>query len=372
VSARESRSQFAAAREDAEERRRHEIETRPRAERPPDEGAVPPTTVREYLHGEAPAAMRGDESTRSADSYYGYPAVKRPHWKPYIPAYFFVGGLAAGAQLVGSVAELAGSGRDRDVARIARYVAAPLVGIGQLLLILDLGRPERALHMFRVAKTRSPMSLGAWVLLLFSAVSGLGMALQLASDVVVRRPTALVNAAFRGLSVAAVVPAVFVGSYTGTLLSATSVPLWAKARRLLAPMFLASALNTGSSLVALVLAVTSRPASSTTRALAATTATAIASELVLEAAIEANAGRTGASLVRGRDAALGRAGEAATLGALAFLALPLMSGRASSARWLSGAAGLALLGGIAMRFSVVSAGKHSADDPHAYWEVTRR
>ena len=41
------------------------------------------------------------------------------------------------------------------------------------LLTIDLGRPERALHMFRIIKLRSPMSLGSWALLIHGMSAGL-------------------------------------------------------------------------------------------------------------------------------------------------------------------------------------------------------
>ena len=53
---------------------------------------------------------------------------------------------------------------DERSARVARLVAVGAAGAGGPLLIIDLGRPERFLHMFRIFKTRSPMSMGAWCL----------------------------------------------------------------------------------------------------------------------------------------------------------------------------------------------------------------
>src|SRR5436305_2592485 len=97
------------------------------------------------------------------------------------------------------------------------------VGPGGPLLILDLGRPERFLHMFRIFKTRSPMSMGAWCLLAFSGSGGAAVA----ADLLGWGRTA------RAASVGAAALGTYLGSYTGVLLGATAVPAWVRSRRFL-------------------------------------------------------------------------------------------------------------------------------------------
>src|SRR5512133_3584578 len=94
--------------------------------------------------------------------YYGYPALKRPEWRWEIPAYFFLGGLAAGSYLIATLADLFGTQEDRPVSRVGRYLAFASVAVSPLLLVRDLGRPERFSHMLRILKTRSPMSMGTF------------------------------------------------------------------------------------------------------------------------------------------------------------------------------------------------------------------
>src|SRR5579859_4218528 len=89
--------------------------------------------------------------------YYGLPVLKRPHWKWEIALYFWAGGTAAGAYTVATIAELAG---DRTVARAGRWVALPLLIVSPMLLIKDLGRPEKFYNMLRIIKLVSPMSVG--------------------------------------------------------------------------------------------------------------------------------------------------------------------------------------------------------------------
>jgi hypothetical protein len=54
-----------------------------------------------------------------------------------------------------------------DVARTAMWVAAIASVLSPILLILDLGRPHLFLHMLRVFKPQSAMSMGAWILAAF-------------------------------------------------------------------------------------------------------------------------------------------------------------------------------------------------------------
>src|SRR3954452_19163804 len=96
--------------------------------------------------------------------------VLRPNvWTWEVPVYFWFGGIATGAAFAALACQTAG---DERSARVGRMVAMGAVGAGGPLLILDLGRPERFLHMFRIFKTRSPMSMGAWCLLAFMNAGG--------------------------------------------------------------------------------------------------------------------------------------------------------------------------------------------------------
>ena len=111
-----------------------------------------------------PAARRGEAP--GARSYYGRPIIKAPVWTPEIPVYFFVGGLAGASA---GLAYLVG----RRAAR-APGVGDALAGasVSPALLISDLGVPSRFLHMLRMFKVTSPMSVGSWVLGGFSLATG--------------------------------------------------------------------------------------------------------------------------------------------------------------------------------------------------------
>jgi len=92
-------------------------------------------------------------------SYYDYPVLKAPTWHWEIIWYFFFGGLAAGCYVIASIALLFGTREDRAVARAGYYLSLLSLVPCPLLLIKDLGRPERFLHMLRIFKVKSPMSM---------------------------------------------------------------------------------------------------------------------------------------------------------------------------------------------------------------------
>src|SRR5947209_79323 len=97
------------------------------------------------------------------------PYVADPHWHDLIIWYFFLGGIAAGSYALAALVELFGDEDDRRGVRAAYYLAFPLVCVCGMLLVIDLGRPERFWHMLLKSETLgpifkwwSPMSVGSW------------------------------------------------------------------------------------------------------------------------------------------------------------------------------------------------------------------
>jgi hypothetical protein len=136
------------------------------------------------------------------------------------------------------------------------------------LLILDLGRPKRFLNMLRVVKTRSPMSMGAWALTIFSSIGAGAVGADLIKRPRLARALGASNALVGG----------YLGSYTGVLLASTAVPVWARSRSFLGPIFVSTATATGASAVRLV--CVGAPESTRT-ALGHVQAAAMAAELLL-------------------------------------------------------------------------------------------
>ncbi|HEU0274596.1 MAG TPA: NrfD/PsrC family molybdoenzyme membrane anchor subunit [Candidatus Udaeobacter sp.] len=165
--------------------------------------------------------------------YYGQPVVKPPVWTWEIPLYFFFGGIAGMSAVIAFVALLFDQ---VDLSRAAMWLAA-ITGavLSPILLIMDLGRPHLFLHMLRVFKHRSPMSMGAWILTAFGmcAVPGL-IALELHSHQVFPGTLdRLLSFAAGILILAAATFGTLLATYTGVLIGATAIPAWFLHRTLL-------------------------------------------------------------------------------------------------------------------------------------------
>ncbi|MFN3337047.1 MAG: NrfD/PsrC family molybdoenzyme membrane anchor subunit, partial [Thermomicrobium sp.] len=126
------------------------------------------TEIRRWQHRRAPGEP---VSAETRDSYYSLPVIHGPHWRWPIVFYFVLGGLAGGSAVLAAAGRLVGGHWARPIVRAGRYLAFLAVLPGPLLLIIDLGRPERFHHMLRVVKLRSPMSLGVWGLIGFTATA---------------------------------------------------------------------------------------------------------------------------------------------------------------------------------------------------------
>ena len=118
---------------------------------------------------------------RENKHYYGIPPIKHAHWTWQIPIYFWIGGLGAGTHLFSTVAQLLGH-EDEALKRASRYTVLVTMILSPVLLIWDLGRPERFYNMMRILKLRSPMSTQSWSLLTFGNFAGLLATRQAAAD----------------------------------------------------------------------------------------------------------------------------------------------------------------------------------------------
>ena len=277
------------------------------------------------------------------------PFIHAPVWSWPVPLYFWLGGMASGSAFVASACDAAG---DHRSAAIARKVALGAVAPAPLLLIGDLGRPERFLNMMRIFKPRSPMNTGTWCLVAFSGSNALAVGCDLAG-----RPKAA-----RALGALTSLLGGYLGSYTGVLLACTAVPVWARSRMILAPAFVATATATGAAAPRLTLVARGLPEGHPTRKALGTLETAsMLTELSLSALGERRLGDAANALRRGRPGVYFR-----TAKTLVWLGLSLrLVARRTGPREHDLASLIYLAAGLAFRYAWVTAGKASAADDEA-------
>ena len=307
------------------------------------------------------------EPSREDKNYYGVPPIKRAHWTWQIPIYFWLGGIGAGTQLFATVAQLLGH-KDEALTRASRYTVLATMVLSPILLIWDLGRPERFYNMMRILKLRSPMSTQSWSLLMFGNLGGLIAARQAAEDGLLFGDNALSRLVIRLvparlLTILALPFGLFVGFNTGNLISATSVPIWARNWMLMGPTFLTSGLSTALSWLSLVLHLGRWGEAKTLRVLHRAEKAVLVIEGLLIGASLIRMSRWSKPLFSKEVAPLFVGGT--IIGGL-FAPFLLLTGKERRSRSML-ASVLALTGGLAFRFSLILAGRKSADDPEAYF-----
>jgi formate-dependent nitrite reductase membrane component NrfD len=303
--------------------------------------------------------------------------IHRAHWKWLIIFYFFFGGIAGGAQVIAGVAAARNRDENRSIVRAARYVSFLAFLPCPPLLIVDLGRLERFLHMLRIVKFRSPMSIGSWTLTLFGAATTGAAGSQAIADfpTAVPRPMRTFAGNVSGpAAIAGSALGALLGAYTGALLAATAVPLWAKRHLLLGPIFVASAMGTAGATIDLALAFARDRDHSADGRVGLLEGICSASELGLLAAWVAALGPIRKPLASGPIAPVFRhlvvgAGLTAPLAIRSLR--PLAPAPVRRPLELV-AASLTLAGGLALRYTVIVAGAASADDPEATFAMTAR
>ena len=291
--------------------------------------------------------------------------VGDPHWYWYIVFYFFLGGIAAGVAFVGALAALFGGREMRPVVRLAAFVPLPLALICTVLLILDLGRPERFLHMIIQSETWqpmfkywSPMSYGSWILLVFSGLAFVNFVAAWWGDRggLLGWLPRLLDRGITGVLFQSLLLLFSYGlaSYTGALLNATNQLFWSDSP-LIGAVFFVSAVGTGMSLLLLILLLRRRSQAShaVIERLEVADNWAMGLELVAIAALFISLGSLAWPLI---NSVYGLAILAGTVlfGLIYPLGLhlwPRLMGRASPIF----AAVLALAGGFVLRWAIVMA-----------------
>lgn len=184
-------------------------------------------------------------------------------WGWEIPVYLFLGGLVAGLLVLGGYRVMrqafAPGAESQRAWPFAPMLGIALLSLGMFALFLDLGHKLHAWRMYLTFQVGSPMSWGAWILvlvypaLLAAAVlhppervpfgHGLLERVKQWSEALQARPRLVL-----AVGVANMVGGLALGLYTGILLGSLGArPLWNSA--ILGPLFLTSGLSTAAALM---------------------------------------------------------------------------------------------------------------------------
>lgn len=299
-------------------------------------------------------------------TYYGRQQLKPWPFEPeVVGGYIFLAGLSGSSQILATVGAATGRRELAGAVRRGRYLSLLAPTLGSALLVYDLHTPKRFYNMLRVAKATSPMSIGTWFLMGFSAFAFAAAAGQAGVD---RWPGQKWMRAAAGV---AGVPAALAGAglctYTAALLSATSTPVWAAAPSALAVRFGSSSVASGAA----ALTLAERDAGARAK-LDDVQLCALAVEAVLAVATEGHHRLKGVQGAYSSGAGRVDRVGATVLGVLVPLGLLVASrGMVRRPRAVSVAAGLlTLLGSATLRTSTLRVGNISARRPDVSFQFS--
>lgn len=171
-------------------------------------------------------------------------------WGLPIWLYLWLAGMAAGAFFAAFLAERIGKHADHRLLHLSLYFGIPAALAGVLFLLADLSYLFRFWHLFVFFNPTSPMSIGSWLLILWT---GIGVLILLIWHARKRIPIKL-ERLLRVLDVfywAGFIASIILMSYTGVLLAVSNQPLWSSTF-FLPPLFVVSAISTGATILILL------------------------------------------------------------------------------------------------------------------------
>ncbi len=174
------------------------------------------------------------------------------HWQ--ISLYLFLGGMAAGILAIAALYYIRGREKDyRTAVKITPFLAPVLLVLGLIALFIDLRHKLFFWQLYTNIKLQSPMSWGAWTLMVITPVSFIWCALHI-KEIFPKWDwkfkwlydlETFLNKYKKVLAWIMLIYAIILGIYTGILLSAFNArPLWNTS--ILGPLFLASGLSAGA------------------------------------------------------------------------------------------------------------------------------
>jgi len=179
-------------------------------------------------------------------------------WGIPIWIYLWAAGMAGGAYFASFLVNIFGGWKQRNLFRLAVCIGVPFAIIGVLLLVIDLGTPIWAWHLFVNFIPVAVMSMGTWILFSWIIICFVMMILWIVEWDAAKKPDKysgnmvnIVQNLSKFLGWIGFVLAILLMGYTGVLLAASTQPIWANTF-LLPALFVASAISTGVALLVLI------------------------------------------------------------------------------------------------------------------------
>ena len=180
------------------------------------------------------------------------PSLHIWHWQ--IPAYLFLGGLAAGILFFAGLYTVLGKEKEMPTAvKWSTFIVPVALVLGLFFLFLDLKHKLYFWKLYTTIRIESPMSWGAWTLMAITPLSFIWSATYMKELIpnwdwkfgILNKLEALAIKYRKPMAWALIFLSVILGIYTGILLSAFNArPLWNTS--ILGPLFLTSGLSTGA------------------------------------------------------------------------------------------------------------------------------
>ena len=181
-------------------------------------------------------------------------------WTWQIPVYLFLGGLVAGMMIISGFFLFRGRHKEENCSCFyLPYISFIILSVGMLFLFLDLEHKQYVWRLYTTFKISSPMSWGAWILILVYPILLANMILRVPKTVVKNIPKIEEFSkkilehkwAVKNIGIINMLLGAMVGMYTGILLSSLGVrPLWSSA--VLWMLFLVSGLSGAAAFVHLI------------------------------------------------------------------------------------------------------------------------
>ena len=181
-------------------------------------------------------------------------------WGWQIPVYLFIGGLVAGMMIISGYFLFKGRTKETKCSCFyLPFLSVIFLSLGMLALFLDLEHKLYVWRLYTTFKITSPMSWGAWILLLVYPALILNMIIRLPDFLLAKFPKLgklmeRVNEhpyAIKNIGVLNMILGAMLGVYTGILLSTlTGRPLWNSS--ILGVLFLVSGLSSAAAFVHMI------------------------------------------------------------------------------------------------------------------------